>query len=231
MTHARAEIGDQLYIKLYPDQLAKSPAIEHFVQTVWQLVGSNNLPNVADDNVRPALVRSPRPSLIHPQLVSQALRFISTAIRSGYYKSLFSSRDVISSLVQGVVVPNISLRTHDIEQFEDDPLEFIRLDLALPSGGGAGGGVGGEASTRRQAAADVLQALVGSGYRTETTEIVGTWIQTGLEEYRKDAAANWTAKDSAVYLLGAIATEASTTLVSLFSSLRWVIAHAYGSTA
>ncbi|KAI9569377.1 armadillo-type protein [Boletus coccyginus] len=185
----------ELYIKLYPDQLAKSPAIEHFVQTVWQLVGSNNLPNVADDN-----------------LVSQALRFISTAIRSGYYKSLFSSRDVISSLVQGVVVPNISLRTHDIEQFEDDPLEFIRLDLALPSGGGAGGGVGGEASTRRQAAADVLQALVGSGYRTETTEIVGTWIQTGLEEYRKDAAANWTAKDSAVYLLGAIATEASTTL-------------------
>ncbi|KAN0094806.1 CAS/CSE protein, C-terminus domain containing protein [Tylopilus felleus] len=189
----------ELYIKLYPDQLAKSPAIENFVQTVWQLVGSNNLPNVADDH-----------------LVSQALRFISTAIRSGYYKSLFSSRDVTSSLVQGVVVPNISLRQHDIEQFEDDPLEFIRLDLALPSGGGAGGagggvgGVGGEASTRRQAAADVLQALVGSGYRTETTEIVGTWIQTGLEAYGRDAKENWTAKNSAVYLLSAIATEAST---------------------
>ncbi|KAF8452427.1 CAS/CSE protein [Boletus edulis BED1] len=71
------------------------------------------------------------------------------------------------------------------------------------------GGVGGEASTR-QAAADVLQALVGSGYRTETTEIVGTWVQTGLEAYGRDAKANWTAKDSAVYLLGAIATEAST---------------------
>jgi exportin-2 (importin alpha re-exporter) len=167
-------------------------------------------------------VSSTRSSLTHPQLVSQALRFISTAIRSGYYKSLFSSRDVISSLVQGVVVPNVALRTHDIEQFEDDPLEFIRLDLALPSGGGAGGaggggGLGGEASTRRQAAADVLQALVGSGYRTETTEIVGTWIQTGLEAYGRDAEANWTAKDSAVYLLGAIATEASTSQVSLSS--------------
>ena len=77
----------------------------------------------------------------------------------------------------------------------------------------------------------MLQALVGSGYRTETTEIVGTWIRTGLEEYGKDAAANWTAKDSAVYLLGAIATEASTTQVSLFSSHQWVIAHTYGSTA
>lgn len=175
--------------------------------------------------------------LTHPQLVSQALRFISTAIRSGYYKSLFSSRDVTSSLVQGVVVPNISLRQHDIEQFEDDPLEFIRLDLALPSGGGAGGagggvgGVGGEASTRRQAAADVLQALVGSGYRTETTEIVGTWIQTGLEAYGRDAKENWTAKNSAVYLLSAIATEASTMQVSLPSLHRRVVADARGSMA
>ncbi|KAF8546273.1 Cse1-domain-containing protein [Imleria badia] len=135
----------------------------NMLSSVWQLTGSNNLPNVADDN-----------------LVSQALRFISTAIRSGYYKLLFSSRDVISSLAQGV--------------------------------GGAGRGVGGigKASTRRQAAADVLQALVGSGYRTETTVIVGTWIQTGLEAYGRDARANWTAKDSAVYLLVAIATEAST---------------------
>lgn len=48
-THTEAI--NQLYIKLYPDQLAKSPAIEHFVQTVWQLVGSNNLPSVADDHV------------------------------------------------------------------------------------------------------------------------------------------------------------------------------------
>lgn len=134
-------------------------------------------------------------------------------------------------------MPNVSLRTHDIEQFEDDPLEFIRLDLALPSGGGVGGigggvgGIGGEASTRRQAAADVLQALVSSGYRTETTEIVGTWIQTGLEAYGRDSEANWTAKDSAVYLLGAIATEASTMQVSPSASDGWAIAYARGSMA
>lgn len=88
----------------------------------------------------------------------------------------------------------------------------------------------GEASTRRQAAADVLQALVGSGYRTETTEIVGTWIQTGLEAYRSDPKANWTAKDSAEYLLGAVATEASTMQVSL-SNRYLVIADACASTA
>ncbi|KAF5378153.1 hypothetical protein D9615_007619 [Tricholomella constricta] len=176
----------ELYIKLYPDQLQQSPAVESLVQAVWALVGSNKLPNVADDS-----------------LVSQSLRFISTAIRSGYYKPLFSSRDTISSLVQGVVVPNVALREHDVEQFEDDPLEFIRLDLSLSS-------AGTDAATRRQAGADVLQALVGSGYEAETTEIVGTWIETGLSEYAADKAKNWKAKDSAVYLLTALATRGST---------------------
>ncbi|KAG1767590.1 CAS/CSE protein [Suillus placidus] len=179
------EIGE-LYIKLFPDQLSRSPAVEGFVQSVWELIGSNKLPGVADDS-----------------LVSQSLRFISTAIRSGYYKSLFSSRDTIASLVQGVIIPNIGLRDHEMEQFEDEPLEFIRLDLAF-------GGSASEVATRRQAAADVLQALVSSGYQTEATEIVGSWITLGLQQYNSNPAQNWKAKDSAIYLLTAVATEAST---------------------
>ncbi|KJA15822.1 hypothetical protein HYPSUDRAFT_121984, partial [Hypholoma sublateritium FD-334 SS-4] len=55
------------------------------VQSVWSLVGPNKLPGLGDD-----------------AFVSQSSRFISTAIRSGYYKSLFSSRETTSSLVQGV---------------------------------------------------------------------------------------------------------------------------------
>lgn len=136
-------------------------------------------------------------------MVSQSLRFISTAIRSGYYKPLFSSRETISSLVQGVVVPNVALREHDVEQFEDDPLEFIRLDLAVSA-------TGTDLATRRQAAADVLQALVGSGYEAETTEIVGSWINTGLSEYNSNRQESWKAKDSAIYLLTALATRGST---------------------
>ena len=38
--------------------------------------------------------------------------------------------------------------------------------------------------------------------RTEMTEIVGTWIQIGLEAYGRDAEANWTStgRDSVVYI-------------------------------
>ncbi|KIM38838.1 hypothetical protein M413DRAFT_75629 [Hebeloma cylindrosporum] len=176
----------ELFIKLYPEQLQKTPAVETLVQSVWSLVGSNKLPGVGDD-----------------ALVSQSLRFISTAIRSGYYKTLFSARETISALVQGVVVPNVALREHDVEQFEDDPLEFIRLDLAVSA-------TGTDLATRRQAAADVLQALVGSGYEAEATEIVNSWISTGLTEYASDKENNWKAKDSAIYLLTAVATRGST---------------------
>lgn len=141
-------------------------------------------------------------------MVSQSLRFISTAIRTGYYKELFSSRDTISTLVQGVVIPNVSLRELDVEQFEDDPLEFIRLDLSLSA-------AGTDLATRRHAAADVLQALVGSGFEADTTEIVGNWVNTGLSQYNANKQENWKAKDSAIFLLTAIATRGSTTQVSL----------------
>ena len=137
-------------------------------------------------------------------------------------------------LVEGVVVPNIGLRgqchvycaveslltrqptpaDHDIEQFEDDPLEFIRLDLSVPStSAGTIGGTNSEAVTRRQAAADVLKALVAGGLEEETTEVVGSLIQKGLETYSSNPRDNWRSKDVAVYLLGAIATRGSTVAV------------------
>ncbi|KAI0648900.1 Cse1-domain-containing protein [Trametes meyenii] len=183
----------ELYVKLYPETLQASASVEAFVRAIWDLVGGGKRPSVADDG-----------------LVSQSLRFIASAIRTGYYKELFGSKETISGLVQGVVVPNVSLREHELEQFEDDPLEYIRLDLALPSMGGLGG-VSGDAVTRRQAAAEVLRALVSSGLEAETTEVAGAWIGQGLNEYTANKAENWRAKDTAIYLLTAVATRGSTT--------------------
>nr|VWP01251.1 Succinate-semialdehyde dehydrogenase (EC [Ganoderma boninense] len=181
----------ELFVKLYPETLQNSGTVEAFVRAIWDLIGGGKRPGVADDG-----------------LVSQSLRFIASAIRTGYYKDLFGSKDTISGLVQGVVVPNVALREHELEQFEDDPLEYIRLDLALPS---IGAGVSNEGVTRRQAAADVLRALVGSGHEAEATEVTGAWIGQGLNEYNANKAQNWRAKDTAIYLLIAIATRGSTT--------------------
>jgi hypothetical protein len=44
------------------------------------------------------------------KLVAQALRFLSTAIRSGLFKELLGNRETIKILVNGIVVPNVELR-------------------------------------------------------------------------------------------------------------------------
>ncbi|PCH33006.1 importin alpha re-exporter [Wolfiporia cocos MD-104 SS10] len=182
-----------------PDILLNSRIVEAFVRSVWEMVGSGKHTGIRDDG-----------------LVSQALRFMSTAIRSGQYKQLFKSHETISNLVQGIVVPNVGLREHEIEQFEDDPLEYIRLDLSVPSLGGAGLNV--DAMTRRQAAAEVLRALVSSGFESETTQFAGAWIGEGLREYEKDRAQNWRAKDTAIYIMTAVATRGSTSQLGVTST-------------
>ncbi|KIY43801.1 importin alpha re-exporter [Fistulina hepatica ATCC 64428] len=181
----------ELHIKKYPDAFQEgddapagsSAVVAAFVQEVWTLIGANKLPGVADD-----------------ALVAQSLRFISGVVRSGNYKSLFSALETISSLVEGVVVPNISMREVDVERFEDDPLEFVRLGQSLFTA---------DVATRREAAADVIQALVGSGFEAQTTSIVGDWIGRGLTQYSSNKE-NWQAKDGAVYLFTAVATRGYT---------------------
>ncbi len=74
-------------------------------------------------------------------------------------------------------------------------------------------GVSNDAVTRRQAAAEVLRALVASGLEAETTEVTGAWIGQGLNEYAANKTENWRAKDTAIYLLTAVATRGSTTQV------------------
>ncbi|EJD01973.1 Cse1-domain-containing protein [Fomitiporia mediterranea MF3/22] len=187
----------EAYTHRYPELLTSSASVESFVRALWTLLGGGQRSGVAYDG-----------------LVSQSLRFLSTAIRSGNYRSIFESKETIDGLVEGVVVPNVTLRTHEVEQFEDDPLEYVRLDLSFASASSAAvsGGLTAEGTTRRQAAADVLRALVGSGFEVITTEVVLKWVQSGLQAYTADPRGEdtWKKKDESVYLLTAVATRGAT---------------------
>ena len=104
---------------------------------------------------------------------------------------------------------------HEVEQFEDDPLEYVRVDLSFASTSGTGGSAGGltaEGTTRRQAAADVLRALVSNGYDASTTTVVGRRIALGLDAYRSNPSAEdaWKSKDSSIFLMTAVATRGAT---------------------
>ena len=106
---------------------------------------------------------------------------------------------------------------HEVEQFEDDPLEYVRLDLSFASSSAvSGGGLTAEGTTRRQAAADVLRALVASGCEADTTSVVLKWVEHGLEVYNSNPNGEdvWKRKDEAVFLLTSVATISTTTQVS-----------------
>ena len=137
------------------------------------------------------------------KLVSQSLRFISTAIRSGAYRDIFESHDTIRGLIAGVVVPNLALRERDIQAFEDTPIEYVRGELQVS-----------EVATPRQAAADVVKALVGVGPDSEsaTTALVLEWIGRALAEAAaaRDSEEGWKSKDAAVYVFEAVATRSMT---------------------
>ena len=147
--------------------------------------------------------------MANSQLVSQSLRFISTAIRSGAYRGIFETPDTVEGLIAGVVVPNLMLRTRDVEAFEDTPLEYVRGELQVS-----------EISTPRQAAADVVKALSGVGSENEiaTTTIVSEWISRLLDEAARGGEYGWKSKDIAVYLFEAIATRSGTLAVRVLSS-------------
>lgn len=68
----------------------------------------------------------------------------------------------------------------------------------------------------------MLRALVSSGLESETTEVTGAWINQGLQQYNdnKNAEDSWKAKDTAVYLLTAVATRGSTTQVCALLSFN-----------
>ncbi|KAF8466116.1 Cse1-domain-containing protein [Gautieria morchelliformis] len=150
-------------------------SIGPFVQAVWALVGDGKCPAVADDTL------------------------------SGQVYSAISSVAWTQSLVNGAVVPNVELRDHETEQFEDDPLKYIRIDLSIPS---VSTGGSSEGTMCRHTAADVLRALVGAGSEADTTECVSTWVSEDLQAFKADPSANWKRKDRAIYLLTAIAARA-----------------------
>lgn len=111
----------QLYTNRFPELFTSTSSIGPFVQAVWALVGDGKRPSVADDTVCQK-ISSFFLRLINviAKLVAQSLRFLSTAIRSGLFRDLFSNRDTIKTLVNGVVVPNVELRGEFTSMSERD---------------------------------------------------------------------------------------------------------------
>ncbi|KAK7018768.1 importin-alpha export receptor, partial [Paramarasmius palmivorus] len=130
-----------VWMKLYTEQLLESNAVPVFVlQGVWSMVGSNSLTSVSDD------------PLGFPNAFAFLFHLRSPQVTTLSY-----------SLRQKLFLPWLKASSFQMYAiWGHDPLEFIRLELSI----GGAGAEGWEYLTkvlRRQAAADVVQSLVGTG--------------------------------------------------------------------
>ncbi|KAG0324831.1 importin-alpha export receptor [Dissophora globulifera] len=164
----------ELYSKRYEEDFTSLP---EFIQTSWGLLITLGLEPKNDT------------------LVSKAMSFLTSVVKNGRHRDMFSSTDVLSQLCEKVVLPNMGLRESDEELFEDEPIEYIKRDLE-----------GSDSETRRRAATELVRGLLDQ-YPTEVTAIISNYIQHYLQRYSTNVAQNWKDKDAAMFLLTSIAAK------------------------
>lgn len=170
-----------LYVQKYEDAFA--PHISEFVNSSWNLLTTLG------------------PETKNDILASRALNFLTSISGLKQHAEQFNNDDVLSQIVEKVILPNISLRESDVELFEDEPIEFTRRDLE-----------GSDTETRRRAATDFLRQLM-QQFQEKVTGMVNRYISHYLQEYSQDKSSNWKSKDTAVYLFCSIAAVGAVTSV------------------
>ncbi|KAH8547636.1 putative importin-alpha export receptor [Umbelopsis sp. PMI_123] len=131
-------------------------------------------------------------------LTSKALSFLTSVVRLYKHANIYGEENTLKQMCEKIALPNMALRSNDEELFEDDPIEYIRRDLE-----------GSDSDTRRRAAADFVRGLM-EHFESQVTAIFLTYIQHFLQQYAASPEAHWKDKNTAIFLLTAIATKSGT---------------------
>ncbi|KAK3308089.1 CAS/CSE protein [Chaetomium strumarium] len=165
----------QLFTNKYDDDFGQY--VQEFTNNVWNVLSSLG------------------PEKRYDILTSKALQFLTAVASVRRHAEIFNNPEVLGTIVEKVILPNVALRESDIELFEDEPIEFIRRDLE-----------GSDTDSRRRAATDFLRALL-ENFEMLVTQVVFKYINHYLTAGKDD----WKAKDTAVYLFLAIAAKGAVT--------------------
>ncbi|CAF0730448.1 unnamed protein product [Adineta steineri] len=167
-----------LYADNYSDEF--KPYAQQFALTIWSLLTRLNL------------------SPSYDELVSTAMRFLSTLAARSHHCSMFEGGDILKTVCEQVILPNLFLRESDVEEFEDNPEEYIRKDIEKS-----------DSATRRRAACDFLQALC-IFFEPQVIAIYSQYIETMQKEYLQNPTKDWMKKDTCIFLVLALASKGET---------------------
>ncbi|CAG9765851.1 unnamed protein product [Ceutorhynchus assimilis] len=167
-----------LYAQKYDEEFREY--LPQFVTDVWSLLVGTGL--------------EPKNDL----LVSNALQFLSTVAERNHYRNLFEDDQVLSSICEKVIIPNMEFRESDQELFEDNPEEFTRRDIE-----------GSDVDTRRRAACDLVNTL-SVHFEEKIMKIFGQYLQVMLAKFAENPKSNWRHKDAALYLVISLVSRGAT---------------------
>lgn len=171
----------QLYITRYAEEF--EPCIEGFITTVWNLIN-----------------RYVTAQQKYDLLAVSALSFLTSVLQISKYQLFFSSEQAIKEIIEVIILPNIAFREVDEENFEDEPIQFVRSDLE-----------GSDFESRRKASTDFLREL---------KEVNPELLTSTLTEYinRFLGQSDWHSRDIAIYLFSALAAKGSVTNIGVTST-------------
>jgi exportin-2 (importin alpha re-exporter) len=166
-------------------------------------------------------------------VVTTALKFFTSTVRKPWNKSLFEQDGFIKAICESVVIPCLRLQVVDEENFEDNPVEYIRNDME-----------GADGESRRRAACDLVgysfsfcyhlvkklvlifyfhytkkkylfsYSIQVSGlcvlFKEEVTLLCGGYINSLLTKYGSNPTEFWKEKDAGLTLFLALGAKGKT---------------------
>ena len=168
-----------LYVNKYEDAFGE--LLPPFIESVWNLLTTIG------------------PETKYDLVASKGLQFLTAVCGIKKHAETFNNEAILGQVVENAILPSVSLRESDIEQFEDEPIEYIRKSLE-----------GVDIDTRRRAATEFVRKLM-DHFEALVTSTVGKYVQHYLTRYAQDPKGEWKSKDAAIYLFSAIAARGAVT--------------------
>ncbi len=150
------------------------PFLQHFVKDVWELLVKRSSAAKYD------------------KVVTTGIKFLTTLSKSPDH-TIFSDSTALAQVCNSIVVPNIQLRDEDKELFEDNPVEYIRLDME-----------GSDSETRRRGAVELVKGLC-QHFESQVTEIFSSHVSQMLAP-----TSSWENRDAALYIVTALGWKSGT---------------------
>lgn len=163
----QSAIIDILKLFVERDEEPFQPFLPEFTTLVWNLlISKTTLPK-------------------HDQVVVTSMKFLSMLVGRPISSHLFKETSTLQQIVANIVIPNMTIRESDEENFEDNPQEYIMTELE-----------GSDNESRRRGSRELLGAM-GRQFEAQTTSICTEHMTKMLVDFGADKS-KWVAKDTAV---------------------------------